>query len=245
MSASPLSDDDLLYRAALARGLQRDDPVVQRRLIHNMRFLERADRDSEALYGDAQALGMPNTDLVVRRRLIERMRLLLQQSALAAEPSDAELQAYLDAHSERFTAPERVRLTQVFLSAQRRGAALEHDAARLEADLTADDVTRAAALGDPLPLPVSIALASHEDLTRLFGPQFAAAVRSLSPGGWYGPLASPYGLHLVWIEERQSARPAELAAVRAEVRAALRAERAATALNDALRALRVRATSAG
>jgi hypothetical protein len=233
-----LDDDELLYRAALARGLDREDPVVQARLIRNMRFLASSPAGVGSLYGDALRLGMADGDLVVRRRLIERMRLLLQEPALAAEPSEAELQVYLDTHAASFASPATVRLTQIFLGRAQRGAGLAADAARLLERLGADDVGRAAELADPLPLPVHLPARSQRELERLFGRRFAAAAFAARPGRWLGPLPSPYGLHLVWVHARGAARPAELQTVRARVRAAVREARAAAALRDGLRALR-------
>jgi hypothetical protein len=230
-------DDEALYRAALAGGLDRDDPVVQTRLIHNMRFLTGSAADGRELYRDAMRLALADGDLIVRRRLVDRMRRLLQAPALATEPTEAELQAYLDAHTARFTLPATLRLTHVFLSRQRRGARLEADAARLLAQLAPADVARAAELGDPLPVPVELPPASALDLARLLGPRFAAAALALAPGHWHGPLASAYGVHLVWVHEREDARVAALEMVRAEVRAAVREERATAALREGLIAL--------
>jgi hypothetical protein len=237
-------DEEALYRAALARGLDRDDPVVQARLIQNMRFLSSGDAGTGALYRSAGDLRMADGDVVVRRRLIERMRSLLQDPALADEPSDDVLQAYLDTHAERFASPPCVRLVQVFLSRQRRGAVLAADAARLLAHLGPADVARAAELGDPLPLPAELPPASAHDLARLFGAAFAAAAMPLEPGRWQGPLASPYGLHLVWLHERLTATRPALEQVRGQVRAAVRDERAAAALRDGVRVLRAAAAAA-
>jgi hypothetical protein len=239
LDATP--DDEALYRAALQGGLDRDDPVVQARLIHTMRFLTGSAATARELYRDALTLDLAQGDLVVRRRLVDRMRRLLQEPALASEPGEAELQAYLDRHAERFTLPARRRLTHVFLSRQRRGARLQADAGRLLDRLGPADVARAAELADPLPLPAELPAASEQDVARLLGAQFAAAAFALPPGGWHGPLESPYGVHLVWVDERQDVRVAALDAVRAEVRAALREARAAAAVREGLRALRRRA----
>lgn len=231
-------DEEALYRAALATGLDRDDPVVQGRILRNMRFVTEEPIEGAALYRDARRLGLADTDLVVRRRLIERMRLLLQAPALAAEPSDAELHAYLEAHADRFATAARVRLSQVFLSRQRRGAALVSDARRLLERLHAADAVRAGELGDPLPVPAQLPSASEQDLARSFGADFARAAFALEPGRWQGPLASPYGLHLIWVHEHVPAAQPALAAVRSAVRAALLEERAATALRAGVRGLR-------
>lgn len=244
LRAADTDVEDVLYRAALARGLDRDDPVVQARLIRDMRFLNRDESNAASLYDQALGLGLPEGDLVVRRRLIERMRLVLQEPALAAEPSDAELQDYLDAHRDRFGSPPRARLTQIFLSRQRRGAAVAADAAALLARLGEADVARASTLSDPLPLPTEFPSASQQELARLFGADFAAAVIHAAPGRWEGPVFSPYGLHLVWVQMHEPDQLPELDAVRAQVRAALRDERAEAALRDGVRALRESAISA-
>jgi len=238
-------DDEALLQAALARGLERDDPVVQARVVRNMRFLSDEPLDGTALYREALQLGLPRSDLVVRRRLIERMRLLLQEPAFDAEPTEADLQGYLDLHAARFATPVRVRLSHVFLSRARRGAALDADAGALLARLRPEDVTRAAALSDPLPSPLHLAAASQQDLARLFGEAFAAAALALEPHRWHGPVESPYGLHLVWVHERMTATTPPLDAVRAAVRAAVLEERAAAALQAGLQALRTTSGSGG
>jgi hypothetical protein len=228
----------VLYESALANRLDRDDPVVQARLVRDMQFLDGGVSDGAALYRDAARLGLAGDDLVIRRRLVERMRMRLQDSALAAEPGEAELQAYLDTHRHRFRLPARVRLTQVFISRQGHGAATDADATRLCDDLTAADVARAAERGDPLPFPAHLPSASEQDLARLFGAEFAAAAMRAEPGRWQGPLRSPYGLHLVWVHEHTPATDPALDTVRAAVRAALREERAAAAVRAGVAALR-------
>jgi parvulin-like peptidyl-prolyl isomerase len=244
-SSGTPTDEQVLLQAALARGLDRDDPVVQARLLHNMRFVTEANADSSALYREALRLGMADSDLIVRRRLIERMRLLLQAPAFDVEPSEADLRAYLDRNAARFAEPARVRFSHIFLSPARRGGALASDAHALLHELGRDEPDRAADLGDALPAPGYFSAASQQDLERLFGPTFAAAVFGLEPRRWHGPLASPYGAHLVWVYERLAAAPARLDVVRAAVRAALLEERADVALHAGLRGLRALPGSGG
>jgi len=214
-------DDEILYREALARGLDRDDPVVQRRLVTNMAFVEddgdRARDEAATLYGTALALGMDRGDLVVRRRLIAQMRALLEEDALRAEPSDAELQQALTREPERFARPARVRLAHVLMR--------DGDAAHATAD-----ASRA----------TELALQSERDLARLFGAAFARQVFALPTGRWSGPVASPFGQHLVLIHEHEPPRTPALDSVRNQVRALLLRERAAQAVRDALDELRQR-----
>src|SRR5436309_2509917 len=106
------ADEELLYREALARGYERDDPVVFRRLVQNLRFAGAPDdRDDAALFGDALAMRMHETDPVVRRRLIQRVRFDLENQAPGGEPDEAALREQYERHA---------------VIAERRRAALEH-----------------------------------------------------------------------------------------------------------------------
>jgi hypothetical protein len=212
------------------------------RLVQNLRFLAPGDAplEPERLLERAYALGMDRTDVVVRRRLVERMRLAIAAAATAAEPSDAELEAILAREPERFRRPPRVQLSHVYLSRDRRGAHLERDARERLAELVARGVPpeRAAEHGDPFLLPARMPLASERALAARLGPEFAAAATRLEPGRWSGPIASSYGLHLVWVHRRLPARLPPLAEVRAEVLARWREQREAQAVAEALAVLR-------
>ena len=74
----------------LTRGYERDDPVVFRRLVQNLRFAGAADsRGDPELFDEALALRMHESDPVVRRRLVSRMRLDLEAEAPAGDPDAA------------------------------------------------------------------------------------------------------------------------------------------------------------
>jgi hypothetical protein len=231
-------DEEILFRQAVARGLEDDDAVVRRRLVQNARFVGSAAPEA-SLYREARALGFDERDTLVRRRLVDRMRALVEVEG-EAEPTDAELAAYLAAHGERFALPDRVSLTHVFLSRQRRGADLDSDAHALHERVRAQHLAPAAAapFGDPLPIAPHLARASHADLAARFGADFAAAVLPLPVGAWSAPLPSAYGLHLVWVEERIAGGLPPLDRVRDTVREAVRRERANQALRRALAAWR-------
>src|SRR5690606_33123007 len=123
--------------------------------------------------------------------------------------------AWVVAHPERFAAPARVRAHHVYLSGRRRGAKLADDATALLADLRARDVRPGAAssLGDPFARGAVID-GSRDALARAYGDELARALEELPAGSWQGPVASPFGLHLVWIEERVPSRAASFEHVR-------------------------------
>jgi hypothetical protein len=230
------TEEELLYREALARGLDRDDRSIRHRLAEKMRFLSPdEERSAEERYRDALALGLDRDDAIVRRMLVEKMRLLIA-TAGGDEADEGAVAAYVAEHAARYATPARVRLWQVFAG---RSAA---EADRLLASLRAAGVSpeEGVTRGEPFPLGGHIGPASEPQLARLFGAAFASAAWSLPAGVWSGPIASTHGFHLVWVEAREEAAAPALAEVRGRAREALRAARRPEHLRLVIAALRRR-----
>ncbi|MCP4467027.1 MAG: peptidyl-prolyl cis-trans isomerase [Halieaceae bacterium] len=119
-----LIDDELnrqiLFNAALEQRWHLSDPVVQQRLVRNMRFL-----DAQSTLGDAElfeaALDMDLhlNDLVVKRRLIQRMEMLAFATVAGLVPDDSVLQSLYQQHPEQYRNPELRQFQQIFVSADR------------------------------------------------------------------------------------------------------------------------------
>jgi len=241
-------DDEVLYREARARGIDRLDPVVQRRLVNDAAFVdEDGSGDSGGNvegYGATLALGIDRGDVVVRRRLIARMRALLEEEVLRREPSTDTLHLALARNAERFAQPARVYLTQLQLPSDGTPGARAH-AQTLLTELQAGGNAGGAPCAPPrdrgaAPAATQLQRQSERDLDRLFGAAFAHAVFALPTGRWSGPVASPYGLHLVCVAEHEPARTPPLDAVRNQVRELVLREGAQAALRQALDELRRR-----
>lgn len=234
-------DEELLYREALARGLDRWDRSIRYRLVQKMRFLKDVPEGAEEeLHREALELGLGRDDVVVRRLLIQKMRLIAGISGEGKEPTEAELQAYLNRRRDKYLRPARVTLSQVFLSAQRRGAMLERDAEALLQKLEAGAVRPedSERYGDLFPLGRSVGSASRHHLEKLYGPNFAREVMVLPVGAWSGPVRSSYGLHLVWVEAHEAARETSLDSVRSQISHRLREERRNASAREFLERLR-------
>ncbi|MBX3485485.1 peptidylprolyl isomerase [Phenylobacterium sp.] len=177
--------------------------------------------DEELLAREAIRLGLDRDDMIVRRRLAQKMAFASEDIAAIPEPDEKTLQAYYDAHRDRYATPGRVAMRHLFFSRDRTGATPQAAAAealtRLEAGGTAPS--------DPSLLPLTYADVAEADLDRDYGPQFAAAVHGAAEGAWIGPVPSAYGLHLVRVERRLPPVIPPLAQVRDDVRAAWLAER--------------------
>ena len=243
-SGPAVSDEELLYREALALGVDRQDPAVRERLVRLGGFVgeDRAERD--ALEQEARRLGLEHSDLVVRRHLAEIMRLAAGRLDAADMPTDDDLRAYLAAHADAFRAPALVRFTQVYLARDHHGAALESDAARLLDELRRDHVrpADAPARGDASLVGADLGPIAPADLDRRFGPGFSASLEDAPVGTWIGPVRSSYGLHLVWVHDRVPARTPTFDSVRAQVLHHVLRERSAARAEERIAALRARAT---
>ncbi|MFI4943995.1 MAG: peptidyl-prolyl cis-trans isomerase [Burkholderiales bacterium] len=182
---------------------------------------------------EAIAMGLDRDDTVIRRRLRQKLEFLVEEDASLAAPTDAELQAWLDAHPESFASEPRVAFRQVFVSPERRGAAARPHAEALVARLSAAGPGAATGrLGDPSMLPAEQELAPLGEAARAFGQEFATTLVSLEPLRWTGPIESPYGLHVVLVRERAPAARPALAEVRPLVERELLAERKKTELQQ-------------
>lgn len=173
----------------------------------------------EILYREALAMGLDRNDTIVRRRLAQKVEFISADLASQAEPSEVDLTEYLEAHPEKFKTPDYISFVQVYFNADKRGADVQEDAARLLADLKQADLEMDIfAAGDPFMFGQQ-----HEQLTehgaaRLFGKDFASRLFSLQGYGWQGPVPSGYGLHLVRIDSRTKGNQPGLDEVRDRVR---------------------------
>lgn len=177
--------------------------------------------DEELLSREAIRLGLDKDDMIVRRRLAQKMAFASEDVAAIPEPDDKTLQAYYDAHRDRYAVPGRVALRHVYFSRDRTGETPQAAAAAALAKLKAGRETSS----DPSLLPLTYADIAEADIQRDYGPEFAAAVHRAPVGSWIGPAASAYGLHLIRIERRLPPVVPPLVEVRDEIRAAWLAER--------------------
>lgn len=235
-------DEELLYREAVARGLDQHDRSVRTWLIEQMAVLkDQPITDEDALYAEARRLGLDRTDLVVRRILVQKMRLLAAR-ANEQPPDDATLRAYYQQHQGDYTPPARLDLWHVFLSTSAHGDATTADAqallTRFQQQFTAPiDAVRA---GETFVVPSHLRGQSPAQLEKLFGPAFVARVTDAPTTTWIGPVPSSFGAHVVWIDAREPGTPPPFDAVQQRVRERWQDERRRARLAALLMELRQR-----
>ena len=170
----------------------------------------------EVMVREALAVGLDRDDAIIRRRLQQKMDFVSEQAAALAQPTDAELDAYLKANADAFRTEPRATFSQVYLDPARRGAALQADAKRLLDALNRGGASAdAAAAGDRLALlEPRYDDITQSELARLFGTEFAEALVKQPTGKWVGPIASGYGAHLVRVDTLQTGGSPSLDEVR-------------------------------
>jgi hypothetical protein len=169
----------------------------------------------EVYYREAIAMGLDQDDTVIRRRLRQKMEFISDGIADSVEPTDAQLQSFLEQNAAKFAQPAELTFTQVYLSAERRGDRVRADAEKLLAELQASaGAADPAAAGDPTLLPATMEAASPQSIANAFGQEFAGHVDEAPVGQWAGPIESSFGLHLVRVDERTAGAAPTLAEIR-------------------------------
>ena len=88
----------------------------------------------EVLYREGVALGLDRDDPIVRRRVAQKLEFVTEH-AEAVEPSDGDLQAYLDLHPAVFAAEPKITFRHIYLDPRRREKTLASDAQRMLGEL--------------------------------------------------------------------------------------------------------------
>lgn len=181
--------------------------------VDEMQNLVRERIDEEVLAAEAHRLGLDEGDVIIRRRLAQKMAFISDDLAVMELPPEAELEAYYQQNKERFSAPARFTFRHVVFGEDRAGPKAEAAAAAA--------LARAGRGGDPVGdatmLPPAFADLSQAQIAQEFGEGFAAAIAGAQTGRWFGPIRSPYGAHLVRIEQAAPATIPAFAEARAQV----------------------------
>lgn len=153
------------------------------------------------LYREALVMGLSKHDQVIRRRLGQRLEFLAKDLVALTPPTEEELQSYFMEHQEYYSESTRYTFSQVFVDPDKRGDATLDDAEKIKAALIAKgkNIEDVSGLGDGLMLQNYYPGKDQDEIQKQFGSGFAESLVELSPGQWYGPVLSGYGVHLVYV----------------------------------------------
>jgi hypothetical protein len=167
----------------------------------------------EVLYREGMAAGLGREDTVIKRRVRQKIEVMAEEDSARSSASDAELEAYLKTHPEKFVRPAVVSFEQLYFGTPSSGTAAQIATAKASLAAGKDPAT----LGRPTMLPRRIDSQDIDMVGRDFGAEFATALAALPIGQWSGPVASGLGVHLVRVSAWTPPATPSLTQVRPEV----------------------------
>ncbi len=172
----------------------------------------------EIFYREALALGMDRDDTIIRRRLRQKLEFITTDLADQVNPTDTELQAFLEADQETYRIDPVLSFEQIYLDPAQHRDEIEDVLGSLRVKITnAESAADLEGLGDRLMIPTSFEGVTVFEIDRTFGRGFGAEIAVLPLDTWSEPLRSGYGLHFVRVSERIDGRQPSLEEVREEV----------------------------
>ncbi|HVS63610.1 MAG TPA: peptidylprolyl isomerase [Thermoanaerobaculia bacterium] len=213
--------EEVLHRAALELGLDRDDVIVRRRLAQKMAFL----------LEDESSIREPSTG-ELRAHWREHPQRWQRPARVSFQ------HVYWSAESRGEGAADAARATLAKLRQASDGGSNDATTADPTDPIDADSAWRA--LGDPFMLQRELGDRARSEIAGLFGDEFAAQLDDLPVGAWQGPVRSSFGAHLVRVLARSETEQPSFEEVRARVRDDLLARRRAEASERAYEELRAR-----
>ena len=141
----------------------------------------------EIMYREALAMGLDRDDSIVRRRLQQKLEFVSEDIATLDEPTDAELQTFLEENPDLFRQPTRFTLKHIYFNANARGESVRTDAESLLSSLRKQEdqsgsvstLNASGQSGDPLLMTRSrFEMASESEVSGALGTQFLESVRN-------------------------------------------------------------------
>ncbi len=153
---------------------------------------------------------------------------MLNDSIAGIEPSEEELQAYLDAHKEKYTIAPVYSFKHVYINPEK-----HEDIKAFIASLQTENLDVGYFnLGDSIMLDNVYENISTAQIARLYGLKFAKSLDDVEVNTWQGPVTSGYGLHLVKIEKKSPRRVGTLEELSSEIKRDFRIGTQKKAIND-------------
>ena len=156
--------------------------------------------ESEMLYREALRLNLDHNDEIIRRRLKQKYEFLVKDLAVSSAPTDAELEAFYKENPSNYQSSERLSFHQIYFSPDLRSNPLEDAKAFYEKIKTKSiEEIEVSKSGDAFHLQHYYANRDFASTRQVFGKDFANAIFEKPQMGWLTPVASGYGIHLVYI----------------------------------------------
>ena len=155
---------------------------------------------SEVFYREALRMQLDHNDEIIRRRLKQKYEFLVKDLASSQQPSSEELQTFYQSNPDLYKAPTTISFYQIYFSPDKRNNSMK-TAEQLWETIKDKEPTALSfkQLGDSFHLQHYFSDRDFNDVRQLFGQAFTQSLFEISTTGWIPPIASGYGVHLVYI----------------------------------------------
>ena len=177
----------------------------------------------EVLYREAKALKLDQNDFTARRRLIQQLEFINQGVLFnASNLSDDELKAYLQSHQVRYRVDSKITFTHVYYSNEKNGSGQARAMAETKLVELRNDMVpfhRSPGHGDRFLYHRNYVNREADEILSHFGEamQKKLFLKYGKGKGWFGPLESDYGFHLILVSSQRDGYLPKLDDVRARV----------------------------
>jgi hypothetical protein len=171
----------------------------------------------EIAYREGLKLGLDQDDTIIRRRIRQKMDFIADDLTSEVEPTEEDLAAFFANNRNAYLADSRLSFKQVFLDPERHVEDLDRTVVRILKALQSDSADPRE-VGDRTLLEHQFLDLPRREVAGIFGDSFAEKLNTSPIQQWTGPMASAYGIHLVFIEDRIDGREPTLDDVRSVVR---------------------------
>lgn len=187
------SDVQRLAKAYQQSWNRMPDTATLQKLIDN-------EIESEMLYREALRLNLDHNDEIIRRRLKQKYEFLVKDLAVSAAPTDEELKQFYNDNASNYQSSERLSFHQIYFSPDLRSNPLE-DAKMFYEQIKSKPIEDIATSknGDAFHLQHFYGNRDFAAIRQAFGKDFANAIFENPQIGWLMPVASGYGIHVVYI----------------------------------------------
>jgi len=170
----------------------------------------------EIFYQEALNMNLDHNDEIIKRRLAQKMQFLSNDIASTFEPTDSDLQAYLEKNIEKYLRPYSYSLYQITFTPDKRKDHLK-DASEVLKKFGKVSFKEMENKGDNLPFSYQFNNVTADELALQLGSKFPDALVNQEVNKWVGPIPSGFGYHIIFITEKTEPRIPSLEEVRKEV----------------------------
>lgn len=173
----------------------------------------------EILSREAVAMDLDERDTVIKRRLVQKLKFVFEDLAETFDPKDDELTNYMQENQGKYQIPEMISFTHVYFNPDKREDVIKEAKAvlsRLQAG--GINAKEAISLADTIMMDASYSQKTPNEVARIFGREFSKELFSLQDKKWHGPIKSPFGVHLVYINNRVASRMPKFDRIRENVK---------------------------